>query len=168
MAALRMWGYALPGHTPSVPGPTLRVPAGESLTIRITNSLPQAINGGVVPTSVIVPGQNTALAPVMFTDTTGRQRVRSFTHETAATQTGVYTWASPQPGSCLYHSGTQPRCRCRWVCTNALIVSRANLAYTGSEHDTELTLLYSKSIQRCGTASRPRRLPIGCRQSVTH
>lgn len=144
-SVVRMWGYALPGQTPSVPGPTLRVPAGESLTLRITNSLPQAINGGAVPTSVIVPGQNTALAPVMFTDSTGRQRVRSFTHETATTQTGVYTWASPQPGSYLYHSGTQPQVQVQMGLYGAVIVEAGpNLAYPGVNFDAELTLLYSE------------------------
>ena len=77
-STVMMWGYRLStGTEASVPGPTLRVPAGEPLIIHVQNSLPQLINGGNVPTSVVVPGQRAASTPVMFTDASGRQRVRS-------------------------------------------------------------------------------------------
>ncbi len=58
-----MWGYALtdmtfvPG-TPSVPGPALTVPPGDTvLTIHLKNNLPEA-------TSIVIPGQVAAMTPV--------------------------------------------------------------------------------------------------------
>jgi FtsP/CotA-like multicopper oxidase with cupredoxin domain len=143
--AVKMWGYALPGGSPSVPGPALRVPAGESLTIHLTNNLPQLINGGSVPTSVIVPGQRTALAPVMFTDSTGRQRVRSFAQETASTQTVTYHWTAPTPGTYLYHSGTHPQVQVQMGLYGAVIVEAgSSLAYPSVPISAEVTLLYSE------------------------
>ena len=79
-ASVAMWGYALDGASPvpSVPGPALVVPPGDtSLTVNLRNTLPE-------PASVVIPGQTAVMTPVKFTDSTGRQRVRSFTAEAAA------------------------------------------------------------------------------------
>jgi len=144
-SVVRMWGYALPGGTPSVPGPTLRVPAGESLTIHVTNGLPQVINGGTVPTSLVVPGQSGNLAPVMVNDSSGRSRVRSFAAEAPSTQTVDYNWAAPKVGTFLYHSGTNPAVQVQMGLYGAVIVEAdTNLAYPGVPYSTELTLIYSE------------------------
>jgi FtsP/CotA-like multicopper oxidase with cupredoxin domain len=145
---VRMWGYGLAGQPASVPGPTLRVPVGESLTINVTNSLPQAISlpgTSGTPTSVMIPGQRTAAAPVMFTDATGRQRVRSLAPETAAGATRSYTWTAPTPGTYLYHSATQPQVQVQMGLYGAIVVEAGTgLAYTGVPYDAEVTLLYSE------------------------
>lgn len=145
---VRMWGYGLAGQPPSVPGPTLRVPAGEALTINVTNSLPQALNlPGTTgtPTSVMVPGQRATGAPVMFTDASGRQRVRSLAPETAAGATASYTWTAPAAGTYLYHSATQPQVQVQMGLYGAIVVEAGvNLAYPGVPYDAEVALLYSE------------------------
>jgi FtsP/CotA-like multicopper oxidase with cupredoxin domain len=141
-----MWGYALPGQEATVPGPALTVPPGDTmLTIHLVNALPQLINSGVVPTSIVVPGQVTTMTPVMFTDGAGRQRVRSFTHETAATATMDYTWTNLKPGTFLYHSGTQPQVQVQMGLYGSVVVqSAAGQAYPGVAYDNDVTLVYSE------------------------
>ena len=109
-----MWGYALtdmtfvPG-TPSVPGPALTVPPGDTvLTIHLKNNLPEA-------TSIVIPGQVAAMTPVWDNGMSGARpsasaRVRSFTHEAlVGGGTADYTWSGVKPGTYLYHSGTHPQ-----------------------------------------------------------
>ena len=84
-AVIPMWGYALDGAScaappcaATVPGPSLSVPPGDTtLTINLTNNLPQA-------TSIVIPGQLAAMAPVYTTNSGGKTVVQSFTHEAAA------------------------------------------------------------------------------------
>lgn len=104
-----MWGFVeydstftIPVGTATSPGPSLEVPVGDTdLTIHLKNELPEA-------TSIVVHGlkASPAMAPTMFTDADSRQRVRSFTHETAAAATGIYAYVDVTPGTYLYQSGT--------------------------------------------------------------
>ena len=107
---ITMWGFALDSAfgaedgEVNVPGPILTVPPGDpNLILHLDNNLE-------VPISIVIPGQITAMTPVKFTDGQGRQRVRSFTHETAPGNiTPVdYTWGNMRAGTYLYHSGTHP------------------------------------------------------------
>jgi len=150
-----MWGYRLAAQaagTATVPGPTLRVPAGDTeLIINLTNALPQAISlPGTTgtPTSVVIPGQRSASAPAMFTDGTNRSRVRSLAPEATSGATTAYTWSGTnlQPGTYLYHSGTQPQVQVQMGLYGAVIVEAgANLSYVGeAPHAGEITLLYSE------------------------
>jgi len=145
-ASVSMWGYALPGQEATVPGPVLTVPPGDTmLTIHLENALPQLINGGEVPTSIVVPGQATIMTPVKFTDGAGRSRVRSFTHETVATTTVDYTWTNLKPGTFLYHSGTQPQVQVQMGLYGSVVVqSAAGQAYPGVAYDNDVTLVYSE------------------------
>jgi FtsP/CotA-like multicopper oxidase with cupredoxin domain len=86
----------------TVPGPVIRIPANDNtLTIHLDNNLP-------VPVSIVIPGQTAAMTPVKFTDSTGRQRVMSLTHETPPGNTAQvdYVWNNIKPGTYLYQSGT--------------------------------------------------------------
>ena len=117
-----MWGYAKctdasfsACDAPQVPGPDLTVPVGDPvLTVHLKNMLPSSLllNNS---TSIVIPGQVTTMVPVKFPDGTGRERVRSFTHETLVGGVGDYSWTSMKPGTYLYHSGPILRCRCRWA-----------------------------------------------------
>jgi FtsP/CotA-like multicopper oxidase with cupredoxin domain len=108
---ITMWGFALDSAfgakdgQVTVPGPLLAVPdAFKNLIIHMDNDLP-------VPVSIIIPGQtNTIMTPVKFTDDRGRQRMRSFTHETEPNNIApvVYEWKNLRSGTYLYHSGTHP------------------------------------------------------------
>jgi FtsP/CotA-like multicopper oxidase with cupredoxin domain len=151
-----MWGYALtdatfvPG-TASVPGPALTVPPGDTvLTIHLKNNLPEA-------TSIVIPGQVTAMTPVWDNGMSGARpsasaRVRSFTHEAlVGGGTADYTWSNVKPGTYLYHSGTHPQVQVQMglyggVSGNAVAATASTPAeaYAGVAYNNEVTLLFSE------------------------
>ncbi|HKI51789.1 MAG TPA: multicopper oxidase domain-containing protein [Geothermobacteraceae bacterium] len=116
-ASVPMWGLrdsvANPtANTASIPGPTIRAVAGDSLIITLTSTLPE-------PTSLVINGQTAvetdAMVPTWTDGSTGPRpggnytmRVRSFTHETTAADTGgiVYQWDNLRPGTYLIESGS--------------------------------------------------------------
>jgi len=137
---ITMWGYGLDTGAPcapTVPGPQLTVPAGDNtLTINLRNELTD-------PVSIVIPGQQATMTPVFFADGQGRQRVRSFTHETATT--GVYTWNNLKSGTYLYSSGTHPAIQVQMGLYGAVTHdAAAGQAYTGISYDNEVLLLYSE------------------------
>lgn len=146
-----IWGYVLDDNAnladgcpglPALPGPALAVlPADANLTVHLRNELPE-------PTSIVIPGQITTMTPAKFTDAQGRQRVRSFTHEAAASGgTADYTWSNVRPGTYLYHSGTHPQVQVQMGLHGALtknFASGPNQAYDGVPYDAEVTLLFSE------------------------
>lgn len=147
--AVNMWGFALDadgnlatdgGEVPTAPGPVITVPPGDPvLNIHLRNDL---AGEGI---SVVIPGQATALAPVVFTDPQGRQRVRSFTAETAPGQIGTYSWNNMRPGSYLYHSGSHPAIQVQMGLYGAVKKDSAlGMAYAGIPYDNEAVLLYSE------------------------
>lgn len=129
--SIPMWGFAqatpeqfgqlLSGQdvplTATVPGPALKVPAGDTtLTVHVLNKLPEPVSlmlpGQVVPSQptwidVSTPGTAKATGPRPAGDITSR--VRSMAAETPANGgTRTYTWENLKPGSFLYHSATHP------------------------------------------------------------
>lgn len=150
-----MWGYVLTGSgdTPfdSNNPPVIRALTTDTLTINLTNSLPITNPALVAETSLVIPGQNdTTMAPVFFTDPQLRQRVQSFTHETAAAATGVYTWNSLQAGTYLIQSGTHPSVQVPMGLYAVLIVDQgaAGTAYTTGAgpitYNSDVPLLFSE------------------------
>lgn len=77
-------------------GPLITVPAGP-LTIHLRNDLEE-------PTSIYIPGQVKALAPVRAAN-----RIVSFDAVTAPGSVGLYTWTDPRAGTFLLQSGTHPQ-----------------------------------------------------------
>jgi hypothetical protein len=136
---ITMWGYGLDTGSPcpvTVPGPQLTVPVGDnSLTVNLRNELGEAV-------SMVISGQQAAMTPVFFTDGQGRQRVRSFTHET--TITGVYTWNNLKPGTFLYSSGTHPAVQVQMGLYGAVTKDTGPGEAYGIPYDNEVTLLYSE------------------------
>jgi FtsP/CotA-like multicopper oxidase with cupredoxin domain len=151
-----MWGYALTDAsfatgTPSVPGPALTVPPGDTtLTVHLQNNLPEA-------TSIVIPGQVTAMTPVWDNGMTGARpsasaRVRSFTHEAlVGGGTADYTWISVKPGTYLYHSGTHPQVQVQMglyggVNKDAVAATATTPAeaYAGVPYSNEVTMLFSE------------------------
>jgi FtsP/CotA-like multicopper oxidase with cupredoxin domain len=106
--AIYSWGYGcstaptgfaptLPGQNcPSmqVPGPTLIVTEGQTVTVNLLNGLPTAAGN----TSILFPGFNVA-------STTGVTGL--LTQEAAPGATVTYTFTASAPGTHAYYSGTQ-------------------------------------------------------------
>jgi hypothetical protein len=107
------WGYGcsnpaqtfLPGaiagatcNTMQVPGPTLIVPEGQTITVTLTNNLPTAAGN----TSILFPGLN-------VTSTCGGAGTQQglLTCEAAPGGTVTYTITNPTAGTHAYYSGTQ-------------------------------------------------------------
>ncbi|OCC14277.1 Multicopper oxidase [Dissulfuribacter thermophilus] len=143
-----MWGYAEDsdknlgtdgGEIPTSPGPVITIPPGDtSLTIHIRNDLS-------VSTSIIIPGQPMSLSPEFFTDSKGRKRVRSFTHETGPGATGTYTWNNVKEGSYIYQSGTHVAVQVQMGLYGALKKDYASgEVYKGITYDNEVILFYSE------------------------
>lgn len=146
-ASVPMWGYARctdgtfsSCSAATVPGPALTVPVGDpTLTLHLRNDLPAS-------TSIVIPGQTTNMVPVKFTDSTGRQRVNSFTHETlAGGGTADYSWSNLKPGSYLYHSGAHPQVQVQMGLYGSVRKdSAAGEIYPGVTYSNEVTLFYSE------------------------
>ena len=110
-AAVYSWGYgcnvapagfapaAIPASvakcpTMQVPGPTLIVTEGQTVTVNLLNGLPTSAGN----TSILFPG-------FQVTTTTGV--VGLLTHEAAPGGTVTYTFTASTPGTHAYYSGTQ-------------------------------------------------------------
>ena len=97
-----MWSYTATGRSFQLPGPTLCVTSGTTVTVTLRNSLPEA-------TSITWPGQDDVsvggqpVAPEF--DGTGV--LTSLTNSAAATSgTVTYSFKAGSPGTYLYSSGT--------------------------------------------------------------
>lgn len=145
---VKIWGYAVDNAAgtgtaePTLPGPEIRVPAGETqLNIHLRNELG-------VPVSVMIPGQTQAMTPVLHGPGKFAGRVRSFTQETAPSATQTYTWNNIKPGSFLYTSGTHVQVQVQMGLYGAMLKNASDTpaqAYgPDSAFDQEATLVYSE------------------------
>lgn len=149
-----MWGFAkdadndlatIGTEAPEAPGPMITVPENDAtLNIHLRNELS-------VPVSIVIDGQPSTLTPVKFIDASGRERVQSFTAETAPPpgpgvyNTGTYTWTDVRPGTCIYHSGTHPSVQVQMGLYGGVRKDAApGQAYAGVSYDKEVVLFYSE------------------------
>ncbi len=109
----------------------LTVPAGQDLTINLTNNLSFGATPNTIPTSLVIMGQlggglgttatstaspahstQTSTWPIAgagsFTPPAQGSRVQSFSTEVAFGATTALTWTAPRPGTYLMESGTHP------------------------------------------------------------
>lgn len=154
--AARRISPACLGPTASVPGPELRLDAGDpNLRIFLTNLLPK-------PVSIVIPGQKMPFqpqaheGPTWGDGTSGprpgpRARVRSFGSEAGSNGgRNVYTWyqlydTAFQPGTFIYQSGTHPQVQVQMGLYGATIRPfAAGQAYPGISFDQEAVLFYSE------------------------
>jgi FtsP/CotA-like multicopper oxidase with cupredoxin domain len=152
------WGYGCTGNSPGtatfapatttapfcntmqVPGPTLIVTQGQTVTITLTNNLPASAGN----TSILFPG---------FTVTTTGGVVGLMTQEAAPGGTVTYSFVASTPGTRAYYSGTQGDLQVEMGLYGAIIVlpstipgnctsglAAANLAVEANwgEHDYRL------------------------------
>ena len=126
--AIYSWGYGcngaptgfaptLPGQncpTMQVPGPTLIVTEGASVSITLTNNLPTAVGN----TSILFPG---------FTVTATGGVTGLLTNEAAPGGTVTYTFTASSPGTHAYYSGTQGDLQIEMGLYGAIIVLPASV-----------------------------------------
>ena len=123
------WGYAHgAGYAMQYPGPTLVVNQGDTVKVVLNNSLP-------VPVSIIFPGQQSVTA------TGGNPGV--MTREAPAVPYGfdaviagpTYTFVASEPGTYMYHSGTNPDLQIEMGLVGAIIVRPTGFVYgDGTSH----------------------------------
>ncbi len=148
-AAVYSWGYGCdPSHPPAgfapaaitnascnsmqVPGPTLIVTEGQTVTVNLVNGLPTAAGD----TSILFPGfQVTATGGV-----TGL-----LTQEAAPGGTVSYSFTASAPGTHAYYSGTQGDLQVEMGLYGAIIVLPANPPANCANGATHVTNLYGKT-----------------------
>jgi FtsP/CotA-like multicopper oxidase with cupredoxin domain len=111
-----MWGYSSGSDPFQHPGPVLCVNQGDTVTVILHNTLPEA-------TSIVFPGQSNVLAngapaQPQFSGTT----LTSLTDTAAGGGTVTYSFVASEPGTYLYESGTNPEKQVRMGLFGALIV----------------------------------------------
>jgi FtsP/CotA-like multicopper oxidase with cupredoxin domain len=142
-----MWGYSSCFDDFQHPGPVLCVNEGDTVTVILHNSLPEA-------SSVSFPGQHDVLAdgkPAQ-PQVNGGGTVTSLTDVAAADGgTVTYSFVASNPGSYLYESGTDPEKQVRMGLFGALIVRPAmgaDFAYNRADSkfnpDEEFMVLLSE------------------------
>jgi FtsP/CotA-like multicopper oxidase with cupredoxin domain len=102
------WGYADGNGNMQYPGPTLIVNQGDTVTVNLSNQLP-------VPVSIVFPGQQGVVASGGSAGLMAREAA-------AANGSVSYTFIASQPGTYLYHSGTQPALQVEMGLLGTLIV----------------------------------------------
>jgi FtsP/CotA-like multicopper oxidase with cupredoxin domain len=107
--AIYSWGYST-GAQMQLPGPTLIVTAGDTITVNLKNALPAAA-GNV---SIVFPGHT-------VTATTGGVP-GLLTQEASPGGSVSYTFTATEPGTYQYHSGTRPDLQVEMGLYGALIV----------------------------------------------
>jgi FtsP/CotA-like multicopper oxidase with cupredoxin domain len=126
--SIMVWGFGVEGGWPQYPAPTLIVNQGDTVTINVTNYLPQAV-------SMVFPGQG---------EVTASGGTPGLLAQEAPSTGGTvsYTFSADRAGTYMYHSGTNPQLQIELGLLGALVVrpSPVNRAY---EHaDTEFDQEY--------------------------
>src|ERR1700736_5389129 len=147
--AVYSWGYGCTGGTPSpatfapsnfsitafcntmqVPGPTLIVTEGQTVSVTLTNGLPTAAGN----TSILFPG-------FALTSTCPAAQQGLLTCEAVPGGTVTYTFVASTPGTHAYYSGTQGDLQVEMGLYGAVIVlpsGTAPAACTGGVHASNL------------------------------
>jgi FtsP/CotA-like multicopper oxidase with cupredoxin domain len=158
------WGYGCNGapsgyapaamttgfcNTMQVPGPTLIVTQGQTVTVTLTNSLPTAAGN----TSILFPGF-TMRTP--FTDGVAGL----LTQEAAPGGTVTYTFTASSPGTRAYYSGTQGDLQVEMGLYGAIIVlpSAVPAACDSGVHASNATAQGSASLAHPGVIESDFRL----------
>ncbi|WP_429322389.1 multicopper oxidase domain-containing protein [Paraburkholderia sp. GAS448] len=125
-----------------LPGPTLIVKEGDTVTVNLTNELPVAAGN----TSIIFPGFKVAA-------TQGVAGV--LTREASRGQTVTYSFVATKPGTYVYHSGTQAELQIEMGLYGALIVlpktppAACQTSALGSQTDYRLSTAAYNHPQSC-------------------
>jgi FtsP/CotA-like multicopper oxidase with cupredoxin domain len=125
------WGYGCNGtptayapatitgatcSTMQIPGPTLIVTEGQTVTVNLTNGLPTAAGN----TSILFPGFNVTAS--CASGTTGSDAAGLLTCEAKPGGAVTYTFTAGSPGTRAYYSGTQADLQVEMGLYGAIIV----------------------------------------------
>ncbi len=118
--SLLIWAYGHDSDPVQYPGPTLIVNQGDTVTVTLTNNLPEA-------SSIVFPGQGSVThddpTPGLLTG-----------EADSGGGTVTYSFVATEPGTYLYHSGTRPELQIEMGLVGALIVRP-----TGFDQNTNRT-----------------------------
>lgn len=103
-----MWGFAEDPNDMQYPGPTMIVNQGDTITVNLTNQL-------TVPVSIVFPGQTGVTA-------TGGTAGLLTSEAAPSGGTVSYEFTASEPGTYMYHSGTNPELQIEMGLVGALIV----------------------------------------------
>ena len=136
--AIYSWGYGCTGtpagyapagisgtfcNSMQVPGPTLIVKEGDTVTVTLTNNLPAAAGN----TSILFPGFQVCAGTLSGSTCTPTSGVSGLiTQEAAPNGTVTYQFKATTPGTHAYYSGTQSDLQIEMGLFGALIVLPAN------------------------------------------
>jgi len=129
-----MWSYANGGGAFQHPGPVLCVNAGDTVTVILTNSLPE-------PVSIMFPGQDNVLANGAPAQPQGTgTALASLTNAAPPNGSVTYSFVASNAGSYIYESGTMPHKQVRMGLFGALVVRPAMGAdYAYNRADSQYT-----------------------------
>jgi Multicopper oxidase len=119
-------------NTMQVPGPTMVVTEGATVTVNLTNNLPTAAGN----TSILFPG---------FAVTATGGVAGLLTQEAAPGSSVTYTFTASAPGTHAYYSGTQGDLQIEMGLYGAIVVLPANPPANCANGATNLTNLYGKT-----------------------
>ncbi|MEQ1560284.1 MAG: multicopper oxidase domain-containing protein [Methyloglobulus sp.] len=115
-----VWGYGVGNNSAmQYPGPTLIVNQGDTVTINLTNHLPQY-------TSIVFPGQEGVTSSCAIA---AQCRNGLLAKEVRPNGKVTYSFVAGKPGTYLYHSGTRPDLQSEMGLVGAMIVRPTG--YTG-------------------------------------
>jgi len=118
--SLLAYGYANGAGEMQYPGPTLIVNQGDTVRITLTNQLPAIAPDAAPNVSIVFPGQDEVSAnPVGNPALTAQGNL---TLEALPNGSVRYEFVASQPGTYLYHSGTDKALQVEMGLTGALIV----------------------------------------------
>jgi len=143
-------------HTMQVPGPTLVVTEGQSVSVTLTNGLPASAGN----TSILFPGFNVASSGGV---------AGLLTQEAAPGGTVTYTFIAGSPGTRAYYSGTQGDLQVEMGLYGAIIVLPNGAPTNGScpTHNTAAGLNAGGTALVSGGESNFRLSPTGAAYHVT-
>jgi FtsP/CotA-like multicopper oxidase with cupredoxin domain len=111
------WGYTT-GETMQLPGPTLIVTQGDTVSITLNNALPAAAGN----TSIVFPGHSVSATGGV---------PGPLTQEAANGGTVTYTFDATTPGTYEYHSGTRSDLQVEMGLYGAIVVRPSDPTYAG-------------------------------------
>jgi len=142
MNTMYMWSFAPAGGTFQHPGPVLCVNQGDTVTVTLTNSLPNYPGATLTRASIIFPGQENVYADGVLAQPDLANN--SLTNSIGPGGSITYSFIASKPGTFIYESGSDPKFQVAMGLFGALIVrpsmganfvyNQANSEFTPSEN----------------------------------